>query len=257
LKFEEGACTVVSVNSVRFVILGDIHGSFARAADVIEQAAGVLGRVDAAICVGDLEPNRNARDAAGVATGKGHRRWVGEYPQVLRGEIVLPAPLWFIGGDHEPWATLDSQGPGEISPGVTFMGRAGVRDVKGLNVAFISGVQGPASDGDMFSRQGRDERACWVRAEMIALERAVAKHDRIDILVTHDWPDEVLGEPGNTELLRVGEATGAVLHVCGHRHRPAAGKYNKTAVLALPDVHHDQGWAAFVRKRSGVIEQVR
>lgn len=241
---------------MRFVILGDVHGSFSRVAEVLHEAESLLGKVDAALCVGDLEPNRNARDAAGVATGKGHRRWVGEYPRVLRGEIELPAPLWFIGGDHEPWATLDSRGPGEISPGIHFMGRAGVRDVCGLKVAFISGVRGIATEGDIFSRHGRDERACWVRAEMIALERAIRKHERIDVLMSHDWPDEVLGEAGDPELLRMSALSEAPLHVCGHRHRRAESTESDQTVLALADVTSPGGWAAFVRKTNGKIEQV-
>ena len=244
------------MNTVRFVALGDIHGSFAKATEAMQHAAEVLGGLDLALCVGDAEANRNAKDAAGVATGRGHRRWVGEFPAVLRGDITLPAPLFFIGGDHEPWATLDAQGPGELGGGVHFMGRAGVRELMGLNIAFLSGVRGPASDGDMFSRHGRDERACWVRAEMIALERAISRRDRIDILMSHDWPDEVLGEEGDPDLARIGLAASPNLHLCGHRHRDAVGSYGRTEVVALADITSENGWAAFKRLRNGSVERV-
>lgn len=244
------------MNTVRFVVLGDLHGSFAKAAEAMHDAAGVLGGLDVALCVGDAEANRNAKDAAGVATGRGHRRWVGEFPLVLRGEIELPAPLYFIGGDHEPWATLDAQGPGELGGNVHFMGRAGVRDIHGLSVAFLSGVRGAASEGDMFSRHGRDERACWVRAELIALERAIAKRDRIDVLLSHDWPHEVLGEDGDEDLVRIGVAAAPKLYLCGHRHRGAAGAYGDTEVIALSDISGDAGWAAFKRKTNGSMERL-
>ena len=244
------------VNTVRFVALGDLHGSFAKASEVMNEAAEALGGLDLALCVGDAEANRNAKDAAGVATGRGHRRWVGEFPSVLKGSIVLPAPLYFIGGDHEPWATLDAQGPGDLGGNVHFMGRAGVREIKGLNIAFLSGVRGMASEGDMFSRHGRDERACWVRAEMIALERAISRRDRIDILMSHDWPDEVLGEEGDEDMARVGLTAAPALHLCGHRHRVAEGVYGTTDVLALADVTSAGGWAAFKRRRNGSIERV-
>jgi lariat debranching enzyme len=249
-------CTVNVVNTVRFVALGDLHGSFAKAAEAMHAAADALGGLDLALCVGDAEANRNAKDAAGVATGRGHRRWVGEFPAVLRGDIVLPAPLYFIGGDHEPWATLDAQGPGELGGGVHFMGRAGVRDIKGLSIAFISGIRGPASEGDMFSRHGRDERACWVRAEMIALERAIGRRDRIDILMSHDWPHEILGEDGDDDISRAGLAAAPALHLCGHRHRPADGIYAGTEVVALADITSEGGWAAFKRNRSGSMNRV-
>lgn len=213
--------------------------------------------MDAVLCVGDMEANRNARDAAGVATGKGHRRWVGEFPKVVAGEIEIPAPLWFIGGDHEPWARLDSRGPGELVPGIHFLGRAGVRDVNGLKVAFLSGVRGAASEGDLFSRTGRDERACYVEIELVALERSIRRHDTIDVLLTHDWPAGILPDIGSDDVRRLLDASSPSLHLCGHHHQRRSALLGGTQIEALGCVTQDSdGFSAFVKHSDGSVERV-
>jgi len=245
-------------SEVRFVALGDVHGSFDQAAKLIAAGRRSLGgKLNAVLCVGDLEANRNARDAAGVATGRGHKRWVGEFPKVLSGDIVLGAPLWFIGGDHEPWATLDSRGPGEIYPGLNFLGRAGVRDVAGLRVGFLSGIRGSASGGDLFSRMGRDERACYVEVELIALARGLERAGGVDVMITHDWPTGMLPDVGSADVRQILDIAQAKLHICGHRHMRRSELFGATNTEALADVlSGKKGWAAFVRKRSGVIERI-
>jgi predicted phosphohydrolase len=238
--------------------LGDVHGAFRRAAALAEAARTDLGgQLDMILSVGDLEANRNARDAAGVATGKGHRRWVGEFPKVLNGDIEIPGPLYFIGGDHEPWATLDSRGPGEIYPDVHFLGRAGVRDLMGLRVGFLSGVRGDASEGDLFSRYGRDERACYVEIELVALNRSLKKSGKVDILLTHDWAAGADPERGSEDVRALLDTARADLHLCGHHHQRLSTIVGGTRVEALSDVLSDEGgYATFVKKRSGVIERV-
>lgn len=243
---------------LRFMALGDVHGAFRRAAALAEAARTDLGgQLDVILSVGDLEANRNARDAAGVATGKGHRRWVGEFPKVLNGDIEIPAPLYFIGGDHEPWATLDSRGPGEMYPDVHFLGRAGVRDLMGLQVGFLSGVRGDASEGDLFSRYGRDERACYVEIELVALSRSLKKSGKVDILLTHDWAAGADPERGSEDVRTLLDTARADLHLCGHHHQRLSTIIGGTRVEALSDVLSDEGgYATFVKKRSGVIERV-
>jgi predicted phosphodiesterase len=238
--------------------LGDVHGAFRRAAALAETARTDLGgRLDVILSVGDLEANRNARDAAGVATGKGHRRWVGEFPKVLNGDIEFPSPLYFIGGDHEPWATLDSRGPGEIYPGFHFLGRAGVRDVMGLRVGFLSGVRGEASEGELFSRYGRDERACYVEIELVALSRSLNKHGEVDVLLTHDWAAGADPDRGSDDVRALLDNAHIDLHLCGHQHQRLSTIIEGTRVEALSDVLSDDGgYATFVQKRSGVIERV-
>lgn len=244
------------VQETRVIALGDIHGSFKSAVADIKAATKEMGRVDAVLCVGDVEANRNARDAAGVATGRGHRRWVGEFPQVLDGRLPIPVPMWFIGGEHEPWQALDVRGPGPLAPNVSFLGRAGVRSVAGLTVGFLSGVYGEYSHRDLGDRLGRDERCCYVDAEVIALKRGVQKKGRIDILLTHDWPSGVLGELGDPQLRELAQHVVPRVHVCGHHHLRVSGLVDGVPVEALAQVGNPGSWIGLVATAGGELRRV-
>src|ERR1035437_8718183 len=127
------------VRAPLILVLGDVHGHWDIAAEHMRVAREVHGRLDAVFCVGDAQPFRNESEVSGMHCPSKYRT-IGEFPRVVSGEIHLAAPVWFIGGNHEPWPALDANGPGEWVPGVTFLGRAGATDVLGLRVAFLSGI---------------------------------------------------------------------------------------------------------------------
>ena len=83
------------------------------------------GRIGFVLAVGDVEPNRDEDDNRGIV-GAARYRKVGDFPQVVGGEITLGAPLYFIAGNHDPYPALERVGPGEWAPGVWWLGRAGV-----------------------------------------------------------------------------------------------------------------------------------
>lgn len=241
---------------LRVAVLGDIHGAFRAAAAAAGAAAKALGRVDVVLCVGDVEANRNARDASGVATGRGHRRWVGEFPRVVSGALSFPAPVWFIGGEHEPWHALDVRGPGELAAGFSFLGRAGIKEVGGLRVAFLSGVRGTVSEADLGDRLGRDERCCYVDTELIALKRSARRKGRVDLLVTHDWPAGLVDGRGDAHMAELAVVTEPQLHLCGHHHERLSGTANGVPVEALADIGSPGGWLGLVRDRDGRVRVV-
>lgn len=233
--------------SVRFAALGDVHGSFKQASKLMEQARKSMGGLDFVLCVGDVEANRSAKDAVGVATGGGHRRWVGEYPKVVSGVVVLGAPVWFIGGEHEPWATLDARGPGEMAENLHFLGRAGVEEILGVRVGFLSGVYGDASSMGLGDRSSRDERACYVAAEVEALRRGAKRLGGIDVLVTHDWPTGIFDGRGDQTVADLVKKLKPKLHLCGHHHIKMTSDIGRTAVEAVADVSQGRkGWEGFV-----------
>lgn len=233
--------------SVSFVALGDVHGSFRQAAKLIEQARKSMGEIDFVVCVGDVEANRSAKDAVGVATGGGHRRWVGEFPKVLSGAVKLGVPVWFIGGEHEPWATLDARGPGEMSENLSFLGRAGVEEIEGLRIGFLSGIYGEASAMGLGERSSRDERACYVVAEVEALRRGAKRLGGLDVLITHDWPTGIIDDRGDETVEELVRKLKPKLHICGHHHIRLTSSVGSTSVEAIADVTQGRrGWEGFV-----------
>jgi hypothetical protein len=62
----------------------------------------------------------------------------------LCGEEKVPMPTYFImGADKHTDAVDDKAEGGELCPNLHYLGRAGVKEVGGLRVAYLSGVYDP------------------------------------------------------------------------------------------------------------------
>lgn len=185
----------MSRNEKVIAVVGDVHGRWAELAAQLEIARGFLedpADLELILQVGDAEATLDESQLQEVYA-KPDRHKLGDFHRVAAGEIVLPAPLCFIGGNHEPWRSLDQngglvRGGGEIAPGVHFLGRSGVVEVAGMAVAFLSGVRRPSgpvltSAGERDALEVR-EHGFYVQDEVDALMAVPAA----DLLLTHDWP---------------------------------------------------------------------
>ncbi|MFJ1753390.1 metallophosphoesterase [Kitasatospora sp. NPDC088134] len=225
----------------RVLVVGDVHGEFLLLAERAAAVRAAYGPLDAVLAVGDVEANRDEADAAGVYSPAKYRK-VGDFPFVAAGELPLGAPLFFIGGNHEPWPALDAAGPGEWAPGVRFLGRAGVAEVAGLRVAFLSGIHSArVTDAARPVRESNRDRNYYTAAE---LGRLLAEGPRVpggvDVLLTHDWPAGLLpaASPderpvGRPELRTLVERLKPRHHFCGHMHRPLDARIGPTTVTCL------------------------
>jgi hypothetical protein len=135
--------------------IGDIHGHWADAMIWLETACSIAGisGMDLAFIlqVGDAEPLHSEAETQ-MVPGPSKYRLLGDFAEVLSGHIVIPAPLYFIAGNHEPFAAFDADGGlaaggGHWGPNATYLGRAGFLNLHGLGVAFLSGVY---SEKDFF-----------------------------------------------------------------------------------------------------------
>lgn len=214
-----------------FAVAGDIHGRWEEFAAQLEIARGFLDDPDdleAVFQVGDAEATVDEEQLKEVYA-KPDRYRLGDFHRVVSGEIELPAPLYFIGGNHEPWSSLDRnggmvRGGAPIARNVHFLGRSGVVEVAGLTLAFLSGVRRPA--GAMLATAGEralldpKEQGFYVGEEVDELMRVPTA----DILLTHDWPTgsgfvhktELAGDEVVTRALRRLRPM-ASFH--GHMHR--------------------------------------
>ena len=236
---------------VVFAATGDVHGNFGALADALAGAcevAGVLpGELAVILSVGDLEASYNQAHVD-MVHGPAKYRTLGDFPAVLSGEIVLPAPLAFIGGNHEPWEALDADGGlphgGRWAPGVTFLGRAGLTTIAGLSVAYLSGIRSAkVSPRPANSRTSARTRTYYVDSELERV-RAAGRKTHPDLLLTHDWPAGVgttadgrsCGDEGIAGLITDIRPT---LSLHGHMHHRASARIGTTAVECLG--HIDSG----------------
>lgn len=218
------------------VLVGDIHGAWATAVDALERLTAHYGPIDAALCVGDAEPIRSDADLA-MVSGPERYRHLGTFHQILAGELELPCPWYFIGGNHEPWEALDDHGPGEIARNVHYLGRAGTHDIAGVRIAFLSGIFSPKrSVTKRLKGPSPRLRTYFDTTDLLAV-RAVG---HADILLTHDWPSGIQPEGGRdldhegSGLVRdVCELLRPQVHAVGHRHFAHRGRIGSTEVVAL------------------------
>lgn len=179
-----------------FAVAGDVHGRWAELAAQLEIAQGFLDDPDdleVIFQVGDAESTLGEEQLREVHA-KPDRHKLGDFHLIAAGEVKLPAPLYFIGGNHEPWRSLDRnggtvRGGDALVPGVHFLGRSGAVEVAGMRVAFLSGIRRP--DGPTLSTARERaalgsprEEGYYVQEELDALRRV----PRADLLLTHDWP---------------------------------------------------------------------
>jgi lariat debranching enzyme len=216
--------------------VGDIHGRFERVDGWLRELAQRHGRpVEACFAVGDLEtfdlpdaPLRKRTKRLGAA----------EFGPYGRGEKRLPCPLYFIGGNNEDFVALHPvPGGAAFGPDITYLGRAGMRELAGLEVAYLSGIFAPKSiDAPLplptnleLARRAGHFRSAEVAQVMTARQAA--------LVLLHDWPKGLAGRTaglpagakppppfwGNAQARLLLETVRPPWALCGHQHRAFAG----------------------------------
>ncbi|GIH73765.1 metallophosphoesterase family protein [Planobispora longispora] len=237
----------------RVLVVGDVHGDFASLARWSAAVRRERGPLDAVLSVGDLEPHRDEADAAG-AHGRGG---LGDFPRVVEGAIDLGAPLYFIGGNHEPWPALDDAGPGRWGGVARFLGRSGVGEVAGLRVAFLSGIYAArVTDAPGARRETAKDRTYYTREEVERVGLAAQRAGDVDILLTHDWPSGIAGprlgaHVGRPELRALCERVRPRWHFCGHMHRPHRASIGPAEVVCLAHIRSGYAALAVIEREAG------
>jgi len=235
--------------------LGDVHGRWREAATLVAAACAEAsvdpGDLTMILQAGDAEPLRTEGEIDQVPGPALYRRQ-GDFPEVVSGEIRMPAPLYFIAGNHEPFAALDADGGliaghGAWGPDVTYLGRAGAVTIDGLRVGFLSGIYGESTylrsaDSSLRHRTGK-HAAHYTAQELDKVQSAV--REGVDVLITHDWPsgitDEIgrYGDIGDPNVRMLIESSGAMLSIHGHMHIARRTVIRRTQVACLAIVGSD------------------
>lgn len=226
-----------------FAALGDVHGQLDRAVELVQNAAAKIGQeLKFVLQVGDLEAHRCVEDMASMYAPH-HHKHLGDFTEYYSGRKTFPLPLYFIGGNHEPYQFLDeSASERGISPNISFLGRVGSIDMKGLKIAYLTGIfdekyylhlpgsrLSVAHDHDYPAQRFL---SCYTEAEVDFL----LQYPHPDILLVHEWPfgivrpeDHEPQEPAHRHLRYDGTGVQVIravvdklqprLVLCGHMHR--------------------------------------
>jgi Icc-related predicted phosphoesterase len=267
---------------IYFVAVGDVHDHFNRMEELLvawSQRHNLP--LSFILQVGDLQAVRDEVDLQSVATpqkylvlGDFHLRW-----QAGR---VFPWPIYFIGGNHEPFAWLDQYPDGsELMPGLHYLGRAGQVTLAGLRIAGLTGIHSLLREGvprppvDQILNRSRKH---YTFHNYRDVER-VMDFERADILLLHEWPRGVLvDEPesrwkdrlrGKPVIAEFGSEQGRLLIdalrpslvLCGHMHMPHECVIRQvdgweTRVVCLPAVPDTDDAVRFFRVSAGKMEEM-
>ncbi|MFY0574672.1 metallophosphoesterase family protein [Cystobacter fuscus] len=225
-------------DSLLVVGVGDIHGRFHRVEawlDALEEAR--RRPVDLVLAVGDVEAFRLADDHRRKAAKRG---MPAEFAAYADGVRAMKRPLYFIGGNNEDFEALHDEPEGfSLAPNVHYLGRAGLKELLGLRVGYLSGIHAPRFYEQPLKRPrslDTAKQAGYFRAPEV--ERVMALRD-MDVLLVHEWPrglpqraqERETPPPGRTLpsywignpiTRRLVETVHPRWVLCGHSHRAFA-----------------------------------
>lgn len=235
---------------MRIAVFGDIHGHWIDFQDTVSRIHD-NAPLDIVLQCGDAQPFRDEQDLEYMHCPKKYRKQ-GDFRLFHEGKEEFPAPLLFIGGNHEPWNYLDeNHGHGTLAPNIEFLGRVGMREIGGVRIAGLSGVYSPnyfdAPHLQVPYRVEKRKQATYYNN--FDIDKAL-RFTNVDILLLHEWPDlmnHAKNESWPSHWQSVGSEQLSLLvdllnpHwcFCAHMHYPAEYKYGKTNFICLSDFHRD------------------
>lgn len=226
-------------NDTIFAAVGDVHGHHHEMVRLIEERESQTGkRIAFVLQVGDFEPHRNEPDLESMAAPAKYRV-LGDFPDFYSGEFKFPWPVYFIGGNHEPYGFLDTATPGEaVAENCVYLGRAGAAQISGLKVVGLSGIFNVDKFSDPRPRVSElktRKKKDYTYFNEDDVDRIV-NFGRADILMVHEWPADIIAETdrglfeqqrrsmrydsvGNEYARILIDLVSPRLVLCGHMHK--------------------------------------
>lgn len=189
---------------MKVAVVGCSHGELDR---IYKQIDSLAEKPELLIIAGDFQSVRNEYDLKCVSMPAKYRR-LGDFHKYHTGEKVAPIMTFFIGGNHEASNYLQELPfGGFVAPSIYYLGRSSVVKYKGLTIGGISGIYNEYS----FSKPAH-EKAPYDRSTVRTVYHVrkleylkwllygKASGSRLDIFVSHDWPQGI-EEKGDLEAL--------------------------------------------------------
>lgn len=265
-----------------FAAVGDVHGHHHEMVRLISERESRTGkRITFVLQVGDFEPHRNEADLATMAAPAKYRV-LGDFPDFYSGEFRFPWPVYFIGGNHEPYGFLDTTPQGvKIAENCVYLGRAGTVQISGLRVVGLSGIFN--YDNFSVARPSVAELATRKKKDYTYFNKedvdCAVDFGSTDILIVHEWPADIIAEAdsalfeqqrrsmrydsvGNEYAGILVELLSPRLVLCGHMHKKYRNQIRLKSgaavdVCCLSNVQQGQDSVAFFRiSEDGAIAEI-
>lgn len=215
--------------SLTFALVGDVHGftkAMVRQVQALEQR--IQRSFDFVAQVGDFEPHRHEDDLRTMAAPTKYKQ-LGDFPDFMRGWATFPWPVYFIGGNHEPYGWLEHYPLGfELIPNCSYLGRVGTIQLGGLRLSGLTGVfeselyEQPRPSVQEIDHVSNKHFIGYNEADLDQL----LELPRPDVLLLHEWPEGLTQDrkyahraAGSEQARLLIELLKPSLVACGHMHR--------------------------------------
>ena len=193
-------------DEMRVAVVGCAHGQLDILYRAVREAENVTGPIDLVLCPGDFQAVRNASDLACMACPD-RFRMMNSFWRYYNGDERAPYPTIFVGGNHEaPNHLQELKYGGLVAPNMYYLGDAGVINVNGLRIAGVSGVfvqhhyNNPRTEAPPYPKN-QVKSVYHARQQDIRRLNRLSR-GRIDIMLSHDWPRDIVFSGDTDDLLR-------------------------------------------------------
>lgn len=194
-----------STRTLRIAVEGCCHGEL----DKIYQA--LPDKLDLLLICGDFQAIRNMVDLRTMSVPEKYKK-LGDFHDYYSGVKVAPVLTIFIGGNHESSSYLkELKYGGWVAPNIYYLGEFGCVWFKGLQIGGISGIYNQRSFYDSIRSDNKDERLPYNPHTIRSIYQVKAKNylkmylmdqQRLDIVLSHDWPQHIEKKGNLGKLLK-------------------------------------------------------
>ncbi|HMZ79808.1 MAG TPA: metallophosphoesterase [Acidobacteriota bacterium] len=268
-----------------FGAVGDVHGEMHRMVALlsgVEKKRGI--QLEFVLQVGDFEPHRDEQDLQTMAAPSKYRD-LGDFHHYHQGWRSFPWPIYFIGGNHEPYGYLDQFPEGDwLTENCRYLGRSGWLELDGgFTMAGLSAIYNsdwfsqPRPDVSLF---GTISNKSFIYFNESDLQLLLDLERNIDVLLLHEWPANIIDPNDQAEFEQArrsmrydcvgNEMSEIVMHwlspklvLCGHMHKKyrrqlQSSKNQALTICCLANVHQGpDSVAIFEVNQDGEITELQ
>ena len=131
-------------SDIYFASVGDIHRHIYKMWSLLKRwEEKHQKQLSFVLQLGDFKPHRNEADLTTMDAPTKYKK-LGDFANFYRRWVYFPYPVYFMGGNHEPYGFLDYFSFGkEIAPNFNYSGRVNKINVCGLKIVGVSGIYKP------------------------------------------------------------------------------------------------------------------
>ncbi|MBD2300626.1 metallophosphoesterase [Nostoc sp. FACHB-190] len=193
-----------TTNDFYFAAVGDVHGQMQNMVKLLSKWESRLGiKLAFVLQVGDFEPHRHEADLSTMSAPTKYKK-LGDFPDYYSEKKFFPWPIYFIGGNHEPYGFLEQFPKGQkIINNCYYLGRVSSNIIKGLNVVGLSGIY----QKDKFHSLRPHFLEIYTKSNKEYIyfnEDDIAQaidYKNADILLLHDCPSEIVNPSIIAEII--------------------------------------------------------